>query len=453
MRLIPLIPRSLLRGGSLLFILLISVCISEGAEEKITLREAIKVALEGNYEVKAFRNSVSARKEEVGIARSRLLPKLSFEERAARTNNPPQAFMMKLNQQRFTQQDFALNALNSPSPITDYQTMFSFEQPVFAMGSYMDLSVARLQYSAKNEELRRKMEETAFRTAQAYLRVRTAKAYEAVAAKAIGDAREHVRIAESRYRNGLGLYSDVLRAKTALAEAEQKRVTAAKDVTVSKRWFAYVLGRQESLDPADEPLDLTLRDVDYYTQASLSRKDASAMKMRHESALANVKRTEAMYLPSIGVGASYQFNDHSKILGSEGESWFLMASLKWNLFDGLLRESERNKAKHEANEAKEHLRSLNHFISFKVEEAYLGVDEARKTEELARSALESAEEGKRLVKQRYENSLSPIVDLLDVQLNVNRARADAVARENEYRLAIISLSYESGTIMKDLGIE
>ena len=445
--------RCVLNFSLVLAFLLISIRAGDAAEQKITLHEAIRVALEENYEIKAFRSSVSAEKEGVGIARSRLLPKLSFEERAARTNNPPQAFMMKLNQQRFTQEDFVLNSLNSPSPITDYQTMFSFEQPLFAMSSYMDLNVARLRYSAKSEEFKRKMEEIAFRTAQAYLRVRTAKAYGEVAAKAIEDAREHVRIAESRYRNGLGLYSDVLRAKTSLAEAEQKRVTTAKDVTVSKRWFAYVLGRQDSVDLADEPLEFTLKDVDYYTQASLSRKDASAMKMRHESALANVKRTEAMYLPSIGVGASYQFNDHSKVLGSEGESWFLMASLKWNLFDGLLRESERNKAQHEANETKEHLKNLNHFISFKVEEAHLGVDEARKTEELARSALESAEEGKRLVKQRYENSLSPIVDLLDVQLAVNRARADAVARENEYRLAIIGLSYESGTIMRDLGIE
>ena len=445
--------RCVCRCCVILVVLMCSVHAANAAEQKLTLHEAIKVALEENYEIKAFRSSVSAQKEGVGIARSRLLPKLSFEERAARTNNPPQAFMMKLNQQRFSQGDFAVNSLNNPSPITDYQSMFLFEQPVFAMGSYMDLNVAKLQYSAKNEELRRKMEEIAFKTAQAYLRVHTAKAYEGVAAKAIEDAREHVRIAESRYKNGLGLYSDVLRAKTALAESEQKRVTTAKDVAVSKRWFAYLLGRQDSVDLSDEPIEFALRDVEYYTHASLSRRDAAAMKMRHESALANVKRTEALYLPSIGVGASYQLNDHSKAFGTEGESWFLMASLKWNLFDGLLRESERNKAQHEANETKEHLKNLNHFISFKVEEAYLGVDEARKTHELAKSALESAEEGKRLVKQRFENSLSPMVDLLDVQLNVNRARADVVARENDYTLAVISLGYESGTIMRDLSIE
>ena len=438
---------------SILIILANAPHTAGAADQSVTLHEAIRIALEENHEIRAFRSSVSAQKEGIGIARSQLLPKLSFEERAARTSNPPTAFMMKLNQERFTQGDFAISSLNNPSPITDYQSLFAFEQPVFAPRSYLNLNVANLQYSAKSEELRRKMEEITFKVTQAYLKVRTAKAYEAVAAKAIDDAREHVRIAESRYRNGLGLYSDVLRAKTLFTEAEQKQVTFRKDLMVSQKWFAYVLGRREAISLTDERLEFTLKDIGYYTDASLSRKDASAMKMRHESALVNVKRAEALYLPSIGVGASYQFNDHTRLLGSEGESWLLMASLKWNLFDGLLRESERKKAQHEAAETKENLENLTHFISFKVQEAYLGVDEAHKNEELAQSALQSAEEGKRLVKERYENSLSPIVDLLDVQLHVNRARADAAARENEYRLAVIGLAYESGTILKDLGIE
>jgi outer membrane protein TolC len=73
--------------------------------------------------------------------------------------------------------------------------------------------------------------------------------------------------------------------------------------------------------------------------------------------------------------------------------------------------------------------------------------------ELARSSLETAEEGKRLVKSRYENSLSPIVDLLDTQVMLERARANIVARENEYQRAILNLGYESGTIMEDLNIE
>ena len=59
------------------------------AGQKLTLAQAIGVALEENYEIRAFRNAVAAEKEGVGIARSQLLPRLSFEERAARTKQSP----------------------------------------------------------------------------------------------------------------------------------------------------------------------------------------------------------------------------------------------------------------------------------------------------------------------------------------------------------------------------
>jgi outer membrane protein TolC len=53
---------------------------------------------------------------------------------------------------------------------------------------------------------------------------------------------------------------------------------------------------------------------------------------------------------------------------------------------------------------------------------------------------------------RYQNSFSPIVDLLDAQVVLDRARVGLIARENEYRVAVLNLGWESGTILKDLGI-
>jgi len=56
------------------------------------------------------------------------------------------------------------------------------------------------------------------------------------------------------------------------------------------------------------------------------------------------------------------------------------------------------------------------------------------------------------VQMRYENSFSPIVDVLDSQVALDRARAGLVARENEYRVAVLNLGWESGTILEDLGM-
>jgi outer membrane protein TolC len=130
----------------------------------------------------------------------------------------------------------------------------------------------------------------------------------------------------------------------------------------------------------------------------------------------------------------------------------VMAFLKWDIFNGGAREYEIAKARLKIKEEEESLSALKKSISLSLYEAYLGVEEAEKNLELARSAVQTAEEGRRLVRTRFENSLSPLVDLLDAQLNLDRARATLVVSENEYALSKFVLSYESGTILEELGI-
>ena len=72
---------------------------------------------------------------------------------------------------------------------------------------------------------------------------------------------------------------------------------------------------------------------------------------------------------------------------------------------------------------------------------------------LQEHALKAAEEGRRLVRTRYENSLSTMVDLLDVQTNLDASRANVVEKEGAYLTAVANLGFQSGTILKDLGIE
>ncbi len=426
---------------------------STATETSVSLHEALQTAIAQNHEIRAFGNSVSARKEDIGIARSYLLPKIAFEERFMRTTNPTYAFMAKLNQGRFTEQDFAVSSLNNPKAINDFQTSFSFEQPVFAKKAYVGLDMAKKEYDANNEEFVRKKEEIALKVVRAYLAVLTAKEYVAAAEKTVEDAGEHLRIARLRYDTGLGLYSDTLRASTALTEAEQRLISAGKNLDVAKRALGLLMGLAEPVEPRDENFRISLMAAEYYENTSMQRRDIRSLQERFENAKNELRLADAGYYPVVGIGGSYQFNDHRAPFGAEGESWQLAAFLRWELFDGTKREHERSKAKYQIAETEEHLTGLKKAVSFKVYEAFLTAREAAKNAELARSALKTAEEGKRLVEERYNNSLSPFVDLLDSQVSLDHARASAISRENDSRLAVVNLGYESGTILKDLEIE
>jgi outer membrane protein TolC len=213
------------------------------------------------------------------------------------------------------------------------------------------------------------------------------------------------------------------------------------------------MGVQDSFDvEADFPA-VTIEPMEHYTAAAISRRDIRAMHKNIEVAQRNIDLTTAQYLPTAGLRADYQLDDHSSVFGSEGDGWFGGVFLKWYVFEGAKRDAQRAKAGFELARTKENMYELENAISLRVYQAWLSVEEAQKNMELARSALETSEEGMRLVRKRYENSLSPLVDLLDAQLMLDNARANLVAKENEYRTAAVTLLFESGTILSDLKLE
>lgn len=51
-----------------------------------------------------------------------------------RSNNPPQVFSTKLNQENFTPPDFAIDRINQPNAINDFATKFTATWPLFDGG-------------------------------------------------------------------------------------------------------------------------------------------------------------------------------------------------------------------------------------------------------------------------------------------------------------------------------
>jgi outer membrane protein len=422
-------------------------------ETEVNLHQAIVTAFANNHLLQAQRNAVEASKADIGIARSSLLPSLLIEEKYLRTTNPTYAFMAKLNQERFAASDFAISSLNDPDAINDFQTSFTIEQPLFVKPAWIGIEMAGIQAEAVDRQYRRKQEEVAMEVVKAYLGVRTSGEFVTVAQKGVEDAREHVRLSELRQSNGVGLYSDILRAKTALTESEQRLVSAHKNLDVAKKGLGLLLGTAEPLAAAPEKIDIPLAELAHYRAAAGKRQDVLAVEAQYENARKSLELAGASLLPTVGLGASYQLNDHDTPFGAEGESWLVGAVVRWQLYDGSKRQYEKIKARHRINESRENLDGLKNMVEFKVYEAYRAVEEAAKNLELAEASLATAEEGKRLVQLRYENSFSQLVDLLDVQAALDHARAQVISRRNEYQAAKAVLGCESGTILRDLEVD
>ena len=94
------------------------------AQEPLTLRQAIDQALGQSPEATVAGAGDREAKAAASLARTQLLPRLSFTEDVSRGDDPVYAFGMRLRQRQFTQDDFAQNALNRPQPIGNFATRF-----------------------------------------------------------------------------------------------------------------------------------------------------------------------------------------------------------------------------------------------------------------------------------------------------------------------------------------
>jgi outer membrane protein TolC len=427
-------------------VLILFFCISQAGGDTLTLQQAVHQALSDNPELKSYTWAVEAHKEDVNAAKGRLFPKLMVEERYQRTNNPTYGFMAKLNQERFTQDDFRINSLNNPDDISDFQTSIGLEQSLFVPGLYKGIGIARRELAAQEALFTMKKEEVVLGVVKTFHMVQTAGEYVRTAQKAIDEAREHRRLALLRYDSGMGLYSDVLRAEVGFKGAEALLVEAEGNLEIARRSLGLILGRTEPVDAADSDPQFLLNDLKLYLDASLQREDLKALRLRHESSQQAVDLEKSSFFPVIGLGGRYFMNDHSDPFSPEGESYLFTGVLTWNFFDAsLYHKIKKSKAK--VREMDEHVKALEQEIHFRVHEAYTRVREKEHTLSLASAVVAEAEEAVRLVKTRYESSLAPMVDLLDTQGMLNTVRAWLVEAQNEYRNAVADLYYQSGMLL------
>jgi len=423
-----------------------------GTARAVAFSEAVSRALGNNASVSAAGHAWSSAKRDAEAARGYYLPSLVFEERFARTNIPAEAFAFKMNQERLLASDFAnVDNFNKPPPINDYVTSFTVEQPLFAPKAYLGYRMAGREAEARGLDAARTKEETVHRVLSAYLDVLTAKDSVRVAEQGVADAREHLRIAEAMEEAGMGLASDVLRARVFLARAESSLVAAETRLALARTALGLAMGEPRGtrvdaagpVPPLPEAGSLEAR----IGAVGANRSDLKAFSARIANAETNVTYERSGYLPNVGAMGAWQIDAHDGPFAPDNRTWKVGVGLTWTLFDGLRREAAVGKAAAERGRAKAQYRGAGDEAAFQVTRAYLSVEAASRRLEIARTALAAAAEGLRLVKARYENQRARMIDLIDAQSALDAARADFVGAENDVAQSRADLEFASGTLL------
>ena len=436
-------------------VLLFSVAAAGAETLKLSLRDAMNMALENNSRIKAARFSSQAAAQGIQSVNSRYLPAVSFEEALVASNSPTNAFMMKLDEGRFSPADFATaDSVNHPSTAHDFKTALTIQQPLF-VPSLAPLKELAVKDAQKSElELEAARQGIAFQVFHTYLKVQMTDAQLIAADKAVADARENMRLATVRTSAGVGLRSDELRSRTHLSTVEQQQISVQNDLTLARMKLAMLIGLPEDntyeVSGLLDSVTVPAMSDQVISEALLNRVEIKQSHVNLEKSDAALRLARSEYLPTVGAFASYQLNAKDAPLTSDNDAWTAGVSLKWNIFDGFRRYSERKRALSGQSAAREMLESTTKDVRYQLKESYVRRDEAVKRLEVSRHAVQDAEETVRLLTKRYENSLATMVELLDAQTALNQIRANLVETEAGYALAGGRVYYMTGTFVKEM---
>jgi outer membrane protein TolC len=155
-------------------------------------------------------------------------------------------------------------------------------------------------------------------------------------------------------------------------------------------------------------------------------------------------RARAGHYPTIALQGNYEIN--SEDYSDTQDNYSIGAVMRINLYSGGRISSRAAAAAADAAQAGALLKRIQLGVRVETQRAYYQAESTWKSIAVARQAVDQAEEGLRIVSNRYASGLLTIVDLLDAQVALQQARTRHFKSLHDYKTARIELALAAGVI-------
>lgn len=427
--------------------------------ESLDLHRAIQLALEEGPRLAAADAAIRAAEAGVAEAQAAGRVNLALEADLARTTQPVHVFGGLLVQEKFGPENFALDFLNEPDPLTHASTRLVARMPLFTGGRLTaGRQVAEAQVDGWREARELTRQHLSHQVVEAYSGALLADRHLEALAAALKAANQNLALVEDHFQSGLVVEADVLQAKLRCQELLAQQAQAEAQAEIARDALALLLGQESGrrwrLEPwleatpgtgATAPL-LPPPDLDAALDlASRQRHELRALEaeIRALEALARLERGAT--LPEVGLGATLEAaGDYP--LAADGTNWSVGLSAKWTLFDGGRAKARQAKVKADSEGSLARLADQRAQIQREVRAAFFQLGAAEKRREAGRRDIELAERSLEIVRDRYQEGLAPWVELLGAEASLTNARARALAADRDQLLARAALSLATGSL-------
>lgn len=419
------------------------------AQEPLTIRQAVDQALGQSPQAAIAHAGDQEAKSAATIARTQLLPHLSFTEDISRGDDPVYAFGTRLRQGQFTQTDFALDALNHPPSIGNFSTRFS--------GSWTAFDSFKTQREIHSADLLRASASSSDKAVDQQIVLNVVAAYQSVlyAQREIDVAQHEQETAsallasvEDHVKAGLAVESDRMSAQVNVAARKQELIAAQGDLDLAWAQLREAMGvpdlKQSELKPIEphtfdqQPLEQEL------ATAAKTRPDLTALTQAQSAQASGLRAAKSSFGPVVNTYGNWE-EDRGSLGSSGGNNWVVGVQISVDILPlGKRAQLAQQTAAKQKIDAQ--LSASQQHVRMEVSQAHIRRRTAQLSLETAQAALDQSAESLRILKNRYGAGLANITDLLRAEDAERQSQSNYWHAIYGNAMAYAELLYATGTL-------
>jgi outer membrane protein TolC len=424
------------------------------AQDPLTIQDAARMALERHPAVEATSAQIRVAEARIKQANGGYLPRVNYTESWTRSDNPVFVFSSLLTQHQFTVENFDISRLNRPDFLNNFQSLVTVEQTVFDWGgTKAQVKSAELGRAMSQQQDRRARMDLIARVIRTYYGAALADANLAAAEQALRSAQADAERAATIREAGMSTDADVLSIRVHLASIREQEVRRSYERRVALAALNEALGfpmqTEHRLATPLSPVRLSAElPAAYSKSAEQNRPELKQTELAARMAEQQTAAARSARKPQFGLQGAFEA-DRQEFIRKGGANWTIAASMRWNVFNGFVSGARIAEAEAVTQSARAQQKAALRAVELDVFRAWSEFRAAEERISVTEAVVAEAEESLRIVKNRFENGLTTVTELLRAESALLDARTRRIAAVHDQRIAAAQLDFVTGTLSVD----
>lgn len=411
--------------------------------EKITISDAINMALSDSYSVIDAEKLKAIYEEQLTEARSNFYPKLSLDASYSRA----------IKKARFAMDGGNMIEVGKNNT---FAAGANLSQVLWSGGQIRgNVNLAKVMAQEGVYNLKHVRDLVTQQVVKFCYDIIYASAYVRVQEEYLKIAQQHLDETRAKYKQGLASSLDVLTQKVKVENIQPTVMQAKKNFELGNLYLRQILNRdpEEKIYLTWTRKDLTLPQVPeldvLYQKAMEYRPELILSKLAVDAAHYNVDIAKSGHMPVLALSADYTYNgltDQGFPTAKQDRYWSSNAGLTLSipLFEGFKVSSQVAQKELAYEQAVAAYQNKLKNVRIQVKEAWLNLGEARNRIEATKGVVEQARENLDAQMQRYRAGLTSQLELNDAIANVNDSDLQYVQAVYDGAIALSNLKFAVG---------